>query len=471
MMFRSLSMFSGALSLISLCAVAGAAEPASAPMPAAKATIAKICTNCHKAEPNMLRGNFDNISFKTKTIQLKIDDAVELLKFDEKTLAIVNEEKKSADVEYLKSNKLKKGHEIKIEYSVANGVKNAVKLTVKPPVELPKEMLVSTSDVEKLVALGPEKGKYFLYDSRPAPRFLEGTIPTAVSLPFPAFDKLAQKLLPSDKNALVIFFCSGVTCNMSPGSATKAQKLGYTNIKVYKEGMPAWSGKHYGVLTAQAFKDAFLDKGISHVLLDVRPAKDSAKGYIKGAVSFPAHRNAPLIKKLALKQKKAPIVVYDEKGDVQAVAVAKGLIKSGFGNVKVLTGGFEAWQATKYEVASGKPATRVVFVPSLRPGEIEVAEFKKYAASLPGNVMIVDVRPTEETNAGMLKNARALPLSDLRERVGELPKDKLVVLLCNTGTLAEMAYHTMKELGFSNVKYLNAKVTFAKNGKYEISND
>lgn len=466
MQFRTVAALVGISTAI---AVQGqAAEPAKS----GKATIAKICTNCHKAEPNMLRGNFDGISLKSKVIQLKIDDSVEVLKYDEKSLKVVNEEKKTGDVGFLKDNKLKKGHEIKIEYSEANGVKTALKLTAKPPVDLPKDMLISTAEVGKLVAQGPTKGKYFLFDSRPAPRFLEGTIPTAVNLPFPAFDKMAAKLLPADKNALLIFFCSGVTCNMSPGSAKKAQSLGYTNIKVYKEGMPAWSEKQYSVLTAASFKEAFLDKKISHVLLDVRATDESAKGHIQGAVTFPAHHNAaPLIKKLDLKQKKAPIVVYDAQGDTMAVAVAQELVKAGYGNVKVLTGGFAAWQAAKYEVASGAAASKVVYVPVLRPGEIEVAEFKKYASSLPANVMIVDVRLPSETSAGMLKNAKAVPLIDLRERAGELPKNKLIVLQCNTGTQAEMAYNTLKELGFTNVKYLNAKVKIEKNGKYEITKD
>jgi rhodanese-related sulfurtransferase len=446
-----------------------AAEPTAPP---AKPTIAKICTNCHKAAPGVLRGHFDNVSIKSKAIQMKIDDAVEIIKFDEKSIVVVNDEKIVGDGELLKNNKIKKGHEIKIEYTEANGVKTAVRFTAKPPVELPKEMLISTSEVEKLVAAGPEKGKYFLYDSRPTPRFLEGTIPTAVNLPFPAFDKMAEKLLPSDKNALLIFFCSGVTCNMSPGSAAKAQKLGYTNIKVYKDGMPAWSEKQYSVVTAASFKDAFLDKKISHVLLDVRTSEESAKGHIQGAVTFSAHHNAaPLIKNLDLKQKKAPIVVYDGKGSSSAVAVAQELIKAGYGNVKVMTGGFAAWQGAKFEVASGTAAAKVVYVPALRPGEIEVAEFKKYAASLPANVMIVDVRLPVETSAGMLKNAKAIPLIDLRERAVELPKDKLIVLQCNTGTQAEMAYYTLKELGFNNVKYLNAKLKIDKNGTYELSKD
>ena len=144
--------------------------------------------------------------------------------------------------------------------------------------------------MEKLVALGPEKGKYFLFDSRPLPRFQEGFIPTAVNLPFPAFDKLADKLLPKDKNALIIFYCAGTTCNMSPGSADKAKKLGYTNIKVYKDGMPAWLEKNYGVLSTQFLKEAWIDKDIPHVLLDVRAEKKAAKGFIKGAVAFPRQK-------------------------------------------------------------------------------------------------------------------------------------------------------------------------------------
>ena len=76
----------------------------------AKPTIAKICTSCHKAEPGMLRGHFDNVSFKSQTIQLKIDDAVTLLKFDEKALKVVNEAKVSGNGELLKNNKIKKGH-------------------------------------------------------------------------------------------------------------------------------------------------------------------------------------------------------------------------------------------------------------------------------------------------------------------------------------------------------------------------
>lgn len=442
------------------------------PAPVAKPTIAKICTNCHKAEPGAVRGNFDLVSFKAKTIQVKIDDAVELFKFDEDEIKVVNGAGKTGDGEFLKDNLIKKGHEIKVEYSEKNGVKTAGKLIEKPPVKVSEDMLMKTADLEKLVAQGPEKGKYFLFDSRPLPRFQEGFIPTAVNLPYPAFDKMAEKLLPKDKKALIIFYCAGPSCNMSPGSADKAKKLGYTNIKVYKDGMPAWSQKNYSVLSVQYLKEAWLDKDIPLVLLDVRPAKEAAKGFIKGAVSFPAHHNAaPLIKKLDQQLKKAPIVVYDAKGDAQAIAVAKELLKAGFGNVKLLTGGFGAWQSATYEVATGNLVAKASYTPKPRPGEIALDEFKKYVVNLPGNVMIIDARSTDEGKAGMLKTAKLIPAEEIKDRMAEIPKDKLIVFYCNTGVIAEVAYNTLKGLGYTNVKFVNAKVTFDKNGSYTISKD
>lgn len=447
-----------------------AADPAAPTAAPENPTIAKPCTLCHKAEPGVVRGYFDIVTFKAKTIQVKIDDAVELFKFDEDEIKVVNGEGKSGDGEFLKDNLVKRGHEVKVEFIEKDGVKTAVKLIAKPPVKISDEMLFKTADVEKLLAQGSEKGKYFLFDSRPLPRFQQGYIPTAISFPFAAFDKMADKLLPKDKNALIVFYCQGVTCNLSPGSAAKTVKLGYTNVKVYKEGIPAWQEKNYALLTPQFLKEAWIDKDLPNVLLDVRAKKVAAKGFIKGAVSFPAKESAKLIKKLAVK-KNAPIVVYNQNGGKDATVVAASLIKAGFKNVLVLNGGFDAWKTAKFDVVSGKMAAKAIYTPKARPGEIALDEFKKYAAELPSNVMIIDPRTAAEGKAGMLKNAKLIPVEEIKDHLAEIPKDKLIVFYCNTGTIAEVAYNTLKSLGYPNVKYLNAKVVIEKNGSYKVSRD
>lgn len=447
-----------------LAASAFAADPAAAVKP----NIAKPCMACHKAAAGELYGYYDGAAFKTKTIQMKIDDSVELLKFDEDEIKVVNGEGKTGDGEFLRM--IKKGHEIKIEFVEANGVKNAVKIFEKPPVKISDDMLYKIDDVEKLVAKGPEKGKYFLFDSRPTPRFQQGYIPTAVSFPFGAFDKMAEKLLPKDKNALVVFYCQGVTCNLSPGSAGKAQKLGYTNVKVFKDGIPGWQEKHFALTTAPFLKEAWMNKDIPHVLLDVRAEKVAANGFIKGAVTFPAKKAVKLVKALDIK-KNAPVIVYDQKSGKDAAVVASALIKAGFKNVLVLDGGFDAWQTAKLEVATGKLSDKASYTPKPRPGEVNVDEFQKYAAQLPANVMILDVRNADEVAGGMLKVATSIPSGEIKDRLAEIPKDKLIITHCSTGVRAEMAYNALKNLGYTNVKFLNAKIEIQKDGSYKITKE
>lgn len=179
-----------------------------APVPQSKPTVAKVCGNCHQPQPGNLRGNFDSVAYKTKSVQVKIDDATEILRFDE-GLKVANMQA-PVDTPDQPLRALKKGKEVRIEYVEKNGRKFATLIVAKPPIKIAPEKIVRTEDVEKLVAMGPEKGHYMLIDARPLPKFQEGFIPTAMNIPFPAFDKMKDKL-PSDKAMLIVYYCAGVT--------------------------------------------------------------------------------------------------------------------------------------------------------------------------------------------------------------------------------------------------------------------
>jgi hypothetical protein len=57
----------------------------------------------------------------------------------------------------------------------------------------------------------PQPEGAMIIDSRPyKPKYANGHIPTAVSIPDSQFGKLTDKL-PADKNALLIFYCGGPT--------------------------------------------------------------------------------------------------------------------------------------------------------------------------------------------------------------------------------------------------------------------
>lgn len=187
-----------------------AQEKTAAPAaPQAKPTVAKICANCHQPEAGSLMGNFDSVAYKTQSIQIKIDEAVEIIRFDKNTLKVANVKPDPANPsEPLRE--IKKGKEVRVEYTEKDGKKFATLVIVKPPIKVAAEKLMTTADVEKLVAMGPEKGKYLLIDARPAPRFMEAAISTAINIPFPAFEKMVGKL-PADKGTLIVYYCAGMT--------------------------------------------------------------------------------------------------------------------------------------------------------------------------------------------------------------------------------------------------------------------
>jgi rhodanese-related sulfurtransferase len=254
---------------------------------------------------------------------------------------------------------------------------------------------------------------------------------------------------------------------MSPNSAGRAEKLGYTNVKVYHEGLPEWTKKNYTVLSAQSLKEAYIDKDLPNVLLDVRPADVAKKGFIKGAVTLPAAGIAANIEKFPPKDKKPPIIIVDDNGGDEAKSAAKSLLSAGYTSVTIVTGGMNAWKAAALPIETGALATNIVYVPKPRPGEISMDDFKKIASTIPADTVLIDVRSQEEANDGMIKGARVVPDAVILDRLAEVPKDKQIVTYCNTGVQAEMAYHKLKEKGYS-VKFLNAKVAFDDAGNYTI---
>jgi len=451
---------------LALLAALGLAPAALAQAPAAAANIPKPCTNCHQAKADELYANFESVAFKSQSMQLRIDAKTEIVKFDPKALAVVDAgSPKPVDA----LREIKKGHETRITYVEKDGVKTAGKIWFKGPIKVAPEKLVKYGDVAALVAKGPAAGNYVLVDSRPLPRVQEGTIPTAINIPFTTkgFDALAAQKLPADKSRLVVFFCQGITCMLSPNSMRRAEALGYTNVKVYREGWPEWTTKNVGVLAPAHLKAAWLDKQIPHILIDARPASEIQAGFIKGALAIGPSQIKTALGDFPEISRKAPIMVYDAGDGKAAMEVASSISRAGYPFVTVVTGGFNAWKAANYDYYAGQAGTKIAYVPKPRQGDIGIDAFKALAASTPADTLILDVRNQDEANAGMIKGAKLIPDEDLAARMGELPKDKRIVAHCSTGVRAEMAYHKLKDKGY-NAAFVKADIEINKAGKLTI---
>lgn len=193
---------------------------------------------------------------------------------------------------------------------------------------------VAGAYVKKLI---DEKANYMLVDSRPK-RVVDkdGMIPTAVHISDSEFDKNIDKL-PADKATELIFYCGGLECPLSPNSAAKARKLGYTNIKTYALGHPDWlklygapvaaaapaaagaakagakveTGKEKGSVSTTWFERTMKENPGALLVVDIRDAKEYAAGTIKGAINIPM---ADLANKIGSLPANQPIVFICSTG-------------------------------------------------------------------------------------------------------------------------------------------------------------
>lgn len=416
-------------------------------------------------EKGALSGTLERVTNKFKTFCVITSSGPEILNFSDET------QYKNTDATSV--SQIQTGSALDVDYTVKDGKKIADIVSLKIAKVAP-EALIKTEDVAAFVEKSPEKGKFMIIDSRPGPRYEEAHLPYAVSLPLHLWKEMKDKILPQDKETMLIFYCGGPTCSLSPKSAGLAKELGYKNVRVYQDGAPAWhkAGKTM-VTNVQALKKLISatektpDKNPFFVLLDVRSPGETAKGSIPFATAMAADDLAKRSAEFP-QYKKAQIIIYAQNQPTpDALKALKELYAMKFSNAAILWGGFDAWKKAEGKIASGKPADKIKFTRQIAADEISVAEFKSILEKKPGDKLVVDVRPPEEFNQGAIQGAKSVPLEVMQKDLSDLPKDKEIITYCNTGAICSLADKLLKKEGFKS-RYLNATVTY-QDGKPVIS--
>lgn len=189
---------------------------------------------------------------------------------------------------------------------------------------------ITTDELKQMI---DGKQKFLLIDARSPQEYKDAHITGAVNIPDKEFEA-NKKLLPEDKNSLIVIYCNGVKCGKSKRLATQVEPLGYQNITIYSEGMPVWeerslsivAGPEYGKkietkkVACAELQKMIAEKRSDYVLVDVRDVSEFKEGHIPTAINIPADKFAS---ESSVLPKEMKVIVYCNTGSRSYLAYRK----------------------------------------------------------------------------------------------------------------------------------------------------
>jgi hydroxyacylglutathione hydrolase len=169
-------------------------------------------------------------------------------------------------------------------------------------------------------------------------------------------------------------------------------------------------------------------------LIDLRPRPDFAACHAAGALHIPAARDALRERVAALTAPGEALLLCAEYSLVAEGAAE--LLSTGTRNAVV---GFLAATPTDWQD---------VGLPLLPLPTIDVDGL---FAHVRGGGAVLDVRNSYEWEKGVIDDASCIAFAELRERLAELPADRPLAVVCESGTRASMAAALLQRNGFAHV--------------------
>lgn len=204
--------------------------------------------------------------------------------------------------------------------------------------------------------------------------------------------------------------------------------------RVNRDGPAPLGGLRPPPLVPAARLDALLAEEAT--VVDARPGAEFARRHVPGTLGVPLGKSFPTWAGSVVPAGRPVYLLADEGPGAEA---ARDLALIGLD----AAGRFAPEAVEEWTRAHGSAGT----VADVSPEEMEQRR-------LTGRVELVDVRNSSEWEAGHLAGARNLPLGRLAERLGELPRDRTLVVHCQSGARAGVAVSLLQARGFRDVLHL-----------------
>jgi len=220
-------------------------------------------------------------------------------------------------------------------------------------------------------------------------------------------------------------------------------------VQYNKEGAPILCRLPYTrPLTIKEVKEHLNDTQV----VDVRMPASYAGGHVPGTLNIWKHGLTYFAGWML--NYEDPIIIIDENNE-HLDQIIRYLIRIGYDDISgYLSGGFTSWSTSGEEIET-------IDIWS-------VHELKEHQND--DSIFILDVREIREWEEGYIKGAYHIYVGDLQYCLNEVPKDKYIVVYCDTGNRASIATSILKNHGYNRVANVLGSIRAWKAAGYPLIN-
>ena len=189
------------------------------------------------------------------------------------------------------------------------------------------------------------------------------------------------------------------------------------------------------------------------LIVDVRSKEAFAAAHIPGSFNIPFGPHLATWAGWVLPYERPILAVVDDPQEM--IEIARCLLRVGFDRIEgYLEGGVDAWEARGYEFAGLRAVSVHELARQLRTGE---------------NPFVLDVRTEQEWQRGHIEGAHHIHGGLLEDRLGEVPEDRPVAVVCGSGYRASIAASFLKRAGHEEVSNVIGGMTAWANAGLPLS--
>lgn len=201
----------------------------------------------------------------------------------------------------------------------------------------------------------------------------------------------------------------------------------------------------YKVVSTDQVKEMVAQKKL-FILIDARSPQEYQDAHIKNAVNIP-EKELKKYTALLPGDKTVPLVIYCNGVKCGKSKRLAGQIEPlGYKNIMIYSEGIPVWEEQSLPLVTGPEYGKKIETKKTKP-----ADLKKMIDEKKTDFVLVDVRDASEFKEGHIPTAINIPAEKFASESGGLPKEKKIIVYCNTGSRSYLAYRKLVSLAYPDI--------------------